>query len=456
MKRFPREVLLMLAPVALLGGLGWMLRDRKPAVLTFNKPGPFAPFIKRVQILPARPIDVFDGYDTRVLVELDAHGAKPAWWNKGFGGYESGNAGQVVLGKNGQLKSLARQPYRQTPHLDNETKTWKAQYLLKLADIAPRAGQIRLRDSIKFINISTSSSKMMAALWLDAPIRAFGTASRTPLVSHQPKLSIEKFWLDEAPPVDSHGATGRWRTHWTLRKNISLAGEKNDYSGVELRLHLVNKKGQKVGDMNGSSSSGPYDAENPLVLPTTPDPRRDFQTQDFALDKQAHVSRREPLWLQGEARWGDAWPLVIKIPIRDGAGQMLFAPRNATVPFRVVSVARVAPSSDEKSDVGADSMVSVVLQGVQPATDLSKWRWEAVYSQHLRDARGKLLWELSFKRGKSSISPSYTWGTNTNRIEIRYPLVLGSIPASRGKLVFEAQIAANRSVRVPVQVVVRP
>jgi hypothetical protein len=458
MKLSGREAGALLAPVALLAGLGWLLRDRKPAVVTFQKPGPFVAFIKRVQILPARPVDVFDGYDTRVLVEFGAKGQKPAWWIKGFGGYSSRNAGQLVRVKNGELRSLGRQPYRDTPHLDSQTQTWKAQYLLKLADIAPRVGQIRLRDKMEFRGLTTGSS-LMKTIWLDAPVRAANTRTPIPRVSHAPGLILKGFSFESAASPRAQGQSGGggwkggWRARWVFHKNGTPAEIAKSTSGLSFRVNIVNAHSETLAASRSSQFLGEGNSEEGRASskPLKPDPHREIIIDNYG--PTAPPAPHEPLWLRGQVRCNDAWPLIIKIPIRDATGKMLFTPRNTPAPFRVLSVSLVAPSVHEKNDLGADSTVSVKVQAVPPAADPAKWKWEADFSQHLRDAQGKLLWKMPFKNGQSSISPSYIW--NANQAEVRYPLVLNLVPASAGKLVFEAQIAVNGSRRVPVKVVVR-
>lgn len=138
----------MLAPVAVLGAFGYLLAARKPAVIVPT--GPFQPFIRRVQVLPARPIDVFEGYDTRVVVELDARGQLPAWWTKGANSYHSGNSGQLVSVKGGKTASLKTTGHYNSPHVDSSLKGWVTTYNLKLREVAPQSGQIRLRDTVKF------------------------------------------------------------------------------------------------------------------------------------------------------------------------------------------------------------------------------------------------------------------------------------------------------------------
>lgn len=447
----------MLAPVVALVGFGWLLRARPPGKITFS--GPFQPFIKRVQVLPARPIDVFDGFDTRVLVELDARGRLPAWWSKGFSSYYSTYGGQVARVKNGQLKSLGRGGTFDSPHLDFKSKKWVSEYRLNLRAIKPEAGQIRLRDTIK---IQDSSQKPHATLWLDVPLRAPGIATKMPQISRVPAVKLESFVLDATPPIQSHDGQTRWRAKWKLLQNIPLAQAKTHPLSVNINVYIVNSRGERMGSV-GTQSEGSTDLYSYPggTSGAESDSRRHFIVGDYALDWPSvpgatKIPPREPLWLQGSIKSGDGWPLAVKIPIRDATGKNLFSPRNSPAPFRVLSVAQATPASDEKKDYGADSIVSVRVQSLKPMVDVSKWKWEADYSQHLRAANGQTLWELPFKGGKSPIGASYSWGGDLTQMEIRYFLVLGSVPASAGKVVFEAQIAADGSARVPVKIVVRP
>jgi hypothetical protein len=48
-----KNTLLMVAPVAVLGGLGLLLKNREAAV--FTVPGPFRVYIKKVRLVPIKP-----------------------------------------------------------------------------------------------------------------------------------------------------------------------------------------------------------------------------------------------------------------------------------------------------------------------------------------------------------------------------------------------------------------
>ncbi|BCM93785.1 hypothetical protein IAD21_05676 [Abditibacteriota bacterium] len=451
MKRFSsRDTLLMLAPVGVLCAFAWLLRARKPADITPR--GPFQPFVRRVQALPALPVEVFDGYDTRVIVEFDARGRLPTWWDKGFGGYSLRDGGQLVRVKGNTTASLKRGGYLSAPHLDSQSKRWISVYNLKLRDIAPRQGQIRLHDTVEFLD---NRDKKLANLWLDTPIRANGVTTKIPLVSHVEGVRVESFSIDATPPIESHDGITRWRVKWHLLKNIPRAGAENNHEGINMRVAIVNQKGEQVGSDYSTGYSSRDDEQ--LQYKPDPDPRVNVVNQDYLLDTGViSTTAKEPLWLKGDIRTGDKWPMAIKIPLRDATGKMLFSPRTSTIPFHVVSVVKLAPSPEDVTDYGADCVVSVVLKAWNAAADVAKWKWGADYSQHLRSASGKSFWELPSKSGKQPIGLAYGWDGDKSRIELRYLLTLKSIPTTAGKLVFHADIAANKSRRVPVEVTVRP
>ncbi len=451
MKRFSlRDTLLMLAPVAVLGIFGWLLSARKPAVI--RPLGPFQPFIQRVQVLPSRPVDVFDGYDTRVIVEFGARGRLPSWWSSGGNSYSSGDGGQLVHVKGAFTASLGRRGYFDSPHRDFKSKNWVSTYYLKLRNISPRSGQIRLRDTLKFTD---RTNKVLTQLWLDAPVRADGVAAKFPAVSHDACVKIEKFSIDSTPPIESHDGVERWRVKWTVLENIPRAGAENNSLGVNMNVDIVN--GQRV--QVGSEGRSEFSSQDSGEIGFTPnnEPRRNYITEDYSLGLGVTAAKpKEPLWLQGSIRFGDKWPLAVKIPLRDGAGKMLFTPRTATVPFRVVSVAKVVPTPDEVKNSGADAIVSVLLQAWNASADVSKWQWETNYSQHVQSSQVGEFWEFPFTSGKAVMGLTSIWRSDNSCIELRYPMVLKSIPASAGKLAFHADVAAGGSRRVPVEVTLRP
>ena len=445
--------MLMILPVVFLAGVGFLMRGRKPATLVMHSAsGPFEPYVKRVRIVRASAQDVFDGYDSKWIVELDAHGRKPVWWNKGFGGRVGMSDGKLVRRRDATIKSLGRSAYLWTPRR-NPDGTWEAEYKARLADVAPRAGEIRLHHKLWF----EDSGRKLAPVWIDIPLRPYGKATKTPVVSRVSQLKIAKFFIEPTPPVSAHGNQGTVRVRWIINKLATREEAKKSSSGLSFNVDIHDKRGNTVGHM-GEEIWGSAETAFPTNAPPSavPNPRRQGIITNYVLDKGL-ASATEPLWLQGTARWNDAWPLAIKIPLRDAKGQFLWTIQQRAKPlFRVVATGIATPTTDEIGLYGCDTMARITLQSLDAKTDVSGWNWDGDYSQHLVDASKKELWEFAFKGGMQPIGVGYEVGIGTSKVTLSYPLILKLIPAAEGKLVFKAEIGANNSARVPVAMIVRP
>lgn len=447
-----KNAILMLAPIGILGATAFLLKNRKPAVFTVA--GPFQTFVSHARAIPILPGEVQDGYDTKIEVELGARGAAPMWWQKGFGGYSSQESGQLVARRGEKLKILGA-PYRSTPHLDSKTKKWRAIYLLKLAPLDAKSGEIRLRDRLQIEN--NSSKKVGKPLWFDVLVRKNGAKTSIPAVSRDPKLVLERWVLDEAAPVENFVPTGisnsaKWRLKLWFRKRGPLFDENG---GVGDNLDVQDARGTKF-QFWGNTTWGNVDEDAQMSVgadlaspSNSTDERRSFITHDFTYDAP-NAAPKPPLWIVGEASWNKNWPLWVKIPFADKNGKILFSPR-PPAPFKVVSVKSGVASAFDKKENGADTTVEIL---VQPTIKAKVWRWNGHFSQHVLDSKGKKYWEFAFKGGKQAVWPNFESLAN-GQIKVKYPLVLKTIPASAGTLKFHAHISANGSARVPIEVVVR-
>lgn len=59
------EWALLLLPCVALGGFAWWQKERKPP-----SPEDYAPKIEQIEVLPATPLQVYQGFDTRVIVRM--------------------------------------------------------------------------------------------------------------------------------------------------------------------------------------------------------------------------------------------------------------------------------------------------------------------------------------------------------------------------------------------------
>ena len=452
---------LLLAPIGILAGTAVLLQNQKPAV--FKAAGPFQTSLGKVRFVTPFPAEVQDGYDTKIEVEIGARGAAPIWWQKGFGGYSGRGNGKLIAwrgakskgqkSKNDQTKVVGI-PFHWTPHRDAKSGRWRAIYLLKLAPIAAKAGEIRLRDRLQ---IEHQGRKYGRPMWLDMRVRAAGASTAIPAVSRDPKIKLERWVLDEIPPVEDFDAasmtTGlKWRLKLWFRKRGPLVAGTDTSVGDNLKVR--DARGEEFSFWGTTSWDQPEEGQFQIGAdPSGSDasennPRQTSITHDFTYDDSSDTAK-PPLRIQGEASWNKNWPLWIQIPFADKNGKILLS-RLPKAPFKVVSAKVRSASKEEKTDSGADTTVEIRLQ---PLGNVKIWRWNGHFSQHVLDSKGKKHWEFAFKSGKSTSFPHF--GDEKAQIVVKYPLILGSIPISAGKLTFHTQISANGSARVPVSVVVR-
>ena len=451
-----KNILLMLAPVALLGAMGLLLQKRDPAVFTVKEP--FRIFVKQVRLVPVSPGEVRDGYDTKVEVELGARGRATPWWQKGFGGYSSTPEGQVVI-KNGPSIRAVGVPWHTRPHIEDREKNpsrWVTSYLLKLAPVPADAGDVRLRHRIQ---VENSNTRYGPPVWLDTIVRRNGTATQIPTVSRDPQLVLERWIIDEAPPVNRYQGAGKsdWRLSLAFRKKGVLSEAIRHGVGDDLELRDASGKKQMLSGttMWPTNLHGSYTGGSQSDF----DRRRSFIIHEFSDRSAGTPGLKPPVWIEGEASWNKNWPLWIKIPLRDAQGKILLTPRPAPA-FRVFSTSVRAATKTEKtwSGNGTDTVVKVLLQASNPQANVSKWDWEGDFSQHVKDASERSYWTFPLNGGspKQPSSVSYETSHPSQRITLHYALALASIPKSAGALTFHAKISANGSRRVPVSVVVRP
>jgi hypothetical protein len=442
---------LLLAPIGILAGTAILLQNQKSAV--FTSVGPFQTSLEKTRFVTPSPAEVQDGYDTKIEVEVGASGKAPIWWQKGFGGYYGQENGRLVArpvpkSKNGQKLKVVGVPFGWSPHRDAESGKWKAIYLLKLAPIASNAGEIRLRDRVQ---IEYQRTKYGRPMWLDMVVRPAGVSTAIPAVSRDPKIKLERWVLDESPPVENFGPNSvspgqKWRLRLWFRKRGPMV--KND-SGVNDNLKVRDSRGASFSFWGSTSWHETEDWQFSYGAdPFKVNPRQALITHDFTYDDLSRTAK-PPLRIEGEAGWNKNWPLWVQIPFTDKSGKVLLS-QLPKAPFKVVSVQARPASKWETSYSGADSTVEVRLR---PLGNGKVWRWNGHFSQHVFDSKGKKHWEFAFKTGKSTSFPNF--GNVNQQVIIKYPLILGSIPMSAGKLTFHAQISANGSARVPVSVVVR-
>jgi hypothetical protein len=169
------------------------------------------------------------------------------------------------------------------------------------------------------------------------------------------------------------------------------------------------------------------------------------------------------VWLQTYYSIDKAWPLQLKIPLRDAQGKILYsAPASKPAPFVIESTKLRATNAQEKTDMGANTALEVTLKYNGPlpvGREVGQLPWRADFSQHLVDEKGKEYWKFAMPGSQISSSTSWTGSTAGSpperRVKISYYLPLQQMPARLGRLKFHADISLPGTKFVPVDVVVR-
>jgi hypothetical protein len=455
MKIKPREVLFLLGPVVVLCGIALLLPNMSSLLRFINEP--FRLTVQGTQLETLTPREVSEGYDTKIAVIIGRRGRPPAWWGK-QNGYSGGNGGnwqiryfsqgktRTVLHKNGyEVDSFGWEPA-----YNKEKDLYVARYLCALRDI-PAGDEIRLRDRVS-IQDSSTNKPLCAPVWIDAVMRNKGKTATLPRVSKDSGVRIERYELDQAPPVETQNQAPRWRARFYLRRkyprltNLAKENIRADIEVCDANENHVSSYGSYGQDYNEFSPGEPHQvAEN-----------RNPQVYQYSFYFEPSVPPPPgALRVQISAATGDRWPQKLRIPFRDRNGRIFFTPR-PNPNFHIVSARVAAPDSDQSS--GADSQVEIVVQALgNSAKPIDKWKWEASYSQHVADAKGKRYWQFPFSDGAQISSPSFSTSTSIkDKMTITYPLNLSRIPKNAGRLVFKTTLGANGSQRLPVQIVVRP
>lgn len=438
----------MLVPVLILAGVGLVLRQRQAVVLQVGE-DPFRLTVQGIRFEPLTPREVYDGYDTKVAVELGYKGKAPAWWGKQYR-YSSEETGTVVFesGPDSKLQRVRHKegywlwPNRTSPVYQKDKNRYTARYVMALRDI-PNHDAIRLRDRLAIEH--TRQKPLCDPIWLDTVVRKRGQKTTLPQVSHDTGFKLERYQIEEVPPIKTLNQKPQWR----LRLFFFKTGSSTETELVNASVYLH--------DAHGNSFSY-FGVDQGESVELNSQHRRDVVDVDINPHPD-HLPRTGPLWLVGKMSCGDKWPLPIRIPYRDKSGRILTSV-GMQPQFRVVSI-KIARGDDEYvAETGPHTMVKVLVESNgKPLTSMAKWKWENEYSEHVVDAHGKRYWKFPFKGGASTAGLGHAYIQTpepSQQMEFHYYLNLSKIPKSAGRLTFKATISANGSKRVPVSVVVRP
>ncbi len=458
MKR--RELFWMLLPCLGLALFAIVLRNRPGATLIIGG-APFQMVVESVRREPVTAYEVSQGYDSSLKIVIGHKSDEPLWWGQQSGGFGSSGGARVLFEHEGKLRPIKLPPnfkaepqvFYWRPTWNNEKKHYVARILTHLSDVPARPGRVVVQANLAIQ--SNMSTPISAPLWFSHVVRNAGENIKAPVVSRETGLIIEKVEIGPVPPVEAKSGVSISPGADTRIRIVLLRARKENSGSAMGSADIIDEKGHNW-NMNSGSSGGSEEASadsDPLRK------RREFLTYECDL-KQIPLSSGR-VWLKTKYSSNNAWPLQIKIPLRDAQGRTLYTTSALQpAPFVVESTKLRAADAQEKKVIGANTVLQVKLKysglSAQDAGDLP---WRADWSQHLIDEKGKKYW--SFK-GPNTLIASVTSGPArrpgappSREATILYYLPLQQMPARLGRLKFHADIGLPGTERVPVDVVVR-
>lgn len=442
MKR--KELFWMLVPCLILLVLAFVWRGRPGATLLINQP--FAVVVEKVEKETLKPNEVADGWDTKLKITLRHQGLTPKWWGKPVedsGSFEGVRFYYEDKGKQSAVKlSGHKNPFGNyllwKPVWNEESGRYEARLLLPLAKVAPHPGSVKVQARLDF---QKNNAPLCPPARLQYTARRPGEVVQVPQVSKNSHLRIEQTIIGDVPPSSAKTQSFPVDTRITWKVRYFDTGEKTTYM-LGVQPELYDEKGNLYDSTRYGGARG-VDKTNPISSAEA-----DFDLK--SIPRSAGV-----LTLRGKIGIGSYWPLEIAVPVRDKQGRILKTPQ-ALAPFKIGSIEiRPASAETQKSD-GVDTVISIGIQFIHPQKDVSYQKWQADWSPHLVDEKGKQFWNFKtpYPVGPQPIGfgTSYSAGYVHS---IQYVLPLSQVPLSSKTLKFKTEIGFDYGKRVPLEILVR-
>lgn len=457
----------MLLPCLGLALLAMALRNRPGAILVLDR-GPFQLAIESVTREPVTAYEVSEGYDSSLKVVIGHKGGQmPAWWGAQNGAWGNNNGVRLMFEQNGKLRPVKEPAGKNRPLLywrpawDSKKERYVARILTHLSDVPALLERVVVQGNLAIQGQSSNVAPPLSApLWFSHVVRESGEIIKTPVVSRDPSdVRLEKAEVGRLPPIEAKTGSGiNGLSQPDVRVRIQLLRAHKDNSGSATgNAHLKDEKGRDW-DYGGSSSSG--DIPDAQLYADPLRDRRQFLSYDCNLHQIPRSAGR--VWLTTSCSVNHAWPLEIKIPLRDAQGHILYTEIKPP-PFIVESTQLRAADAQEKKDTNANTVLEVRLKylgSLSPGRQAVELLWRADWSQHLIDEKGREYWKFigpnnaQINTGLSGLEDMNGLPRN-HHVVIQYYLPLQQMPARLGRLKFHADIGLPGTARVPVDVVVR-
>lgn len=411
-----------------------MVRNRGAATLTLeNRSAPFQLVVKQVRSVPVTASEWYDGYDTKLEVELDHTGNPPKWWNQDSSGYSSNEDG--TLGYGPRNLPLQRRPRVEHPH---RTKgVWHAYYLMRCSDIPANLGQVRLQHRLCVIN--NVSKPVTRPVSIDLVVRKAGQVIPKPMVDMQSPIRLLKQVVTAGRPNENTDPA---------RDAVSIQLWYQDSKTVSRQIRF------KVLTSSGRELPQGYCREEPFGSWTYSNEVRTWGV-DIELSPYKDVPGELKALCQINA--GDAWPLEVIVPIRKADGTVPATPRTAPK-FRIASVSVRQPTAVEVTTYKSTKVVDVeiVPQGLSAQEQKLPLVAEPIWDEAVWSDSGEPFdQDVSGNNTGIEMSTQVEGDGTDSSLTISYQLNLTRVKLPPSRLVLRGSIAVNGSRRVPFQAVVR-
>jgi hypothetical protein len=460
----PREAALMFAPVLVLLVVGWFLRDKRSTYTPLRTSGPLQTVVTDIKLVPLKPMEVAEGFDTKVEISLALEGGAPA--------KKIGEPGIAPGLKNVRLTGLLSKPNHVLK--DDEVAVeigkhrWKLNQQLGVRDVnkvtlcLPLAKWKRSStplvlkgDLVSDLSFETKTPRAtrisgagpMRPVPFQFVVRAANQVVTPPHFSRDTKMTIEsprKYYRRSSERFNGKTIPIMYVTV-PLRYEPSWLGNSKPTMHIS-QPYLVDERGHRYTELRWGRSLEPIRFGSPSFNDTD-----NKVTTIFEVPVDQIPLSAGQLTLKAYISCNDNWPVAISTVVRTKAESLPPKPS----PFTVAKVIVGSPEYNRK-----DTQVELWLRfkGKQLLGEGDNSRVITDWSQHLVDAKGKEYTEFPTApdefTGIGCSPPIFDAKTRLYRVAYSFPLK--TVPRTAGRLIFKAEIGLRGYKFLPVSVVVRP
>ena len=487
----PKIWLLMLIPVFVLLGIGWMQRDNR---INFKPPrrteGPLKIAVTDTKFEELKPREVAEGFDTKLTLTLDLEGQLPAKGAPfGLSPYVR-NVRLVETGAKPRITKLNDDnvwvleddkftvPLDGKPHVKIGKLPQRLTFLLSLSKMNQSARPLELRASISSLlqaqfkrggNIIHTAVGSLPFLYFSQVVRQPNQVVQLPKVSKRTDLTLGEPTFSSYPARGLNPGTDGFTTSVTVPMFWKGNSFKSSSTNPQIHVgipYIEDARGKKYRNFKygksqsfrfnyggiGSSSNG----GNVIETSTS-----------YSFPANAIPYKAGQLTFKTQISGNDEWPVPVSVVVRRADEKQLAQP-----PFKIVST-QVNSITDDKGD----TEVVVKIQPALAATDIETFRRELItyWSQRLVDAQGmeyqnfaQWITETSYPNGidapavakrqqqTRSMDTSQEVDQQNRQIVVRYKFFLNQVQMKTGCVLFKADIGMKGYKFLPLSVVVRP